>query len=86
MTPALKKCPAVGNRQKNSRHEKIFKKSDSERERCKMREREKISYFPRNNGQLLNWKPENIRMVFQCIEIREVSTDNLISNKKVFYE
>ena len=27
MTPALKKCPAVGNRQKNSRHEKIFKKS-----------------------------------------------------------
>ena len=27
MTPALKKCPAVGNRQENSRHEKIFKKS-----------------------------------------------------------
>ena len=27
MTPALKKCPGVGNRQENSRHEKIFKKS-----------------------------------------------------------
>ena len=27
MTPALKKCPAGGNRQENSRHEKIFKKS-----------------------------------------------------------
>ena len=27
MTPALKKCPEVGNRQKNSTHEKIFKNS-----------------------------------------------------------
>ena len=27
MTPALKKCPGVGNRQENSTHEKIFKKS-----------------------------------------------------------
>lgn len=51
-----------------------------------MREREKLNYFPRINGQLLNRKPENIRMVFQCIKIREVSTDDLISNKKVFKE
>lgn len=57
-----------------------------EREWCKMREREKLNYFPRINGQLLNRKPENIRMVFQCIKIREVSTDDLISNKKVFKE
>ena len=27
LTPALKKCPGVGNRQENSTHENIFKKS-----------------------------------------------------------
>ena len=27
MTPALKKCPGVGNRQENSTHENIFKRS-----------------------------------------------------------
>ena len=40
MTPALKKCPAVGNRQENSRHEKIFKKSESEGEESEGEESE----------------------------------------------